>query len=542
MIDKNIQQLIHHLTLYSEMIYSDALLFGNEQFAEYFKLALTESLVLQRLVISSYAENEKIMDAAKDEVARSLFLIRHVYDRIPVRVPYDDYVNFEPTLEKLSEDLDVISTFLSAYFQISPSFYASFPIHDIKKAADKSLESYFVGIPEQIKNNVFGRVLIAGVLSHASQVIQPILIGNGFHLVFCHSTKEFYEQLNTEAVDVICFDCSNSVGLGMQILKDMKENPLYSNIPIFICGTSYTDQIAMDFISNGAMDYFVPGKSRRIMVSRVKAAVLESKGNYFRQLYVRALEMNQRSSLKEKATAVTYVAGLLPQTFKNEYLKVDWTFLPSQDLGGDIFTYDWLDKTHFRFCLVDVSGHGLEACLFSVSIMNLIAKKVLGNTDYRNPATVLKSLNNVFDMEEQHNMFFTAWYGVYDTEKKQLIYSSAGSSDALLFEGTHIQQLSTENPVIGIDPDSEYSNNVVNLGNKSRLFLFSDGIHEITKVDSSMMTLKEFTRFLALRNQGYTIKGAAVEESCTRFARSIEAVGKSGQFEDDVSLLDIIFY
>src|SRR5574344_1250894 len=110
MIDKNIQQLIHHLTLYSEMIYSDALLFGNEQFAEYFKLALTESLVLQRLVISSYAENEKIMDAAKDEVARSLFLIRHVYDRIPVRVPYDDYVNFEPTLEKLSEDLDVIST------------------------------------------------------------------------------------------------------------------------------------------------------------------------------------------------------------------------------------------------------------------------------------------------------------------------------------------------------------------------------------------------------------------------------------------------
>ena len=143
--------------------------------------------------------------------------------------------------------------------------------------------------------------------------------------------------------------------------------------------------------------------------------------------------------------------------------------MSSTSLGGDAFGYHWLDENHFAMYLLDVSGHGVGAALLSVSAMETLRSQNLPDTDFRNPAEVLKRLNNAFQMENHHQMFFTIWYGVYDKMAQKIVYSSGGHPPALLYTGEslesgHFHELMTKNMIIGGFPDVEYENNDAEIG------------------------------------------------------------------------------
>jgi phosphoserine phosphatase RsbU/P len=74
-----------------------------------------------------------------------------------------------------------------------------------------------------------------------------------------------------------------------------------------------------------------------------------------------------------------------------------------------------------------VSGHGIQAALLSATIMNMLRSLALGGLDYGSPSSVLARLNASFHVEEQNNMFFTIWYGVYDARDRILHWAGAGS-------------------------------------------------------------------------------------------------------------------
>jgi hypothetical protein len=40
--------------------------------------------------------------------------------------------------------------------------------------------------------------------------------------------------------------------------------------------------------------------------------------------------------------------------------------------------------------------------------------------DFHDPGQVLTALNDAFQMERHNNMYFTIWYGVYDTAARSL--------------------------------------------------------------------------------------------------------------------------
>ena len=102
-------------------------------------------------------------------------------------------------------------------------------------------------------------------------------------------------------------------------------------------------------------------------------------------------------------------------------------------MGGDAFGYHMLDEDHFAIYLTDVSGHGVGAALLSVSVMNVLRSQSLPNTDFKDPEQVLEALNIAFPGEENNDMFFTIWYGVYHLPTRTLTYASAGHPPAILF-------------------------------------------------------------------------------------------------------------
>jgi sigma-B regulation protein RsbU (phosphoserine phosphatase) len=509
----------------------------SKQLVPQFRSIAAEAAEIRRVVEQLFpdiSQDVLVADVVREEIARHLYVIRYELDSIPPKHELSDYAEFEEEIGILSTLLTETTNCFAEVMEITTDHLHGIPISDLRNASDNSLSLYLAGMPERVHNVNSGTILLTGTYTEASDMIRSYLMREGFHTVVLHPDESIEDALDVYEVSLICYDCGPDLGQAEKFLVQARGNPLLFDKPVLVCGLDYTEKNAVRMIENGAIDYYVPGRSKRVLSARISAAVMQSRNGYRRQLYIRALELNRYSITKEFNSAAAYVAGLLPQPLKDEAFGIDWVFLPSIELGGDIFGYFRLSPDDLAIYLLDVSGHGLEASLYSVTVMNLLNNRLLRTADFGNPATVLKELNTIFDIEEQNNMYFTAWYGVYNKKSRILRYSSAGSQPAVLCApGNEPHLLVTEGMVVGVDEDSVYENCQCIIPAGSRLFIFSDGIFEIKKEDDTMMTLEEFVHILAARDE---------KENCRTFARHIETISKSGQFDDDVSLLEISFF
>ena len=241
----------------------------------------------------------------------------------------------------------------------------------------------------------------------------------------------------------------------------------------------------------------------------------------------------------ELSDATGYVKTVLPQPITSGPLLIDWRFIPSLSLGGDSFGYHWIDEDYFAMYLLDVSGHGWSAALLSVSVINVLRSHALPDTDFRDPQQVLFALNNTFPGEQHNDMFFTIWYGVYNLSSRQMAYASGGHPPALLFYGSSneqlkVNQLRTPNFVIGGRRDAVYQGKTQLINRPSRLYVFSDGVFDITKIDGSIWGLNEFLEFM-------TKTFNAEHSILDRILGYAQEISQKEEFDDDFTILEIFF-
>ena len=246
------------------------------------------------------------------------------------------------------------------------------------------------------------------------------------------------------------------------------------------------------------------------------------------------------AALKEELMeAADYVQSLLPTPIL-EPVRIDSRFIPSQQLGGDCFDYYWLDGDHLAIYLLDVSGHGSRAALLSVSVLNFLRSRFLPNTNFYQPNQVLNALNQAFQMDRQRNMYFTIWYGVYNRRTRTLLYSCAGHPPAMLISQNadhpvEVNQLFTTGCIpIGMFPHAKYINNSCQIESASNLYIFSDGIYEISLPNGEVWQLDNFIDLLA----DYTQQNQC---SLDNILQAVRTLNQHETFNDDVSLLHIAF-
>jgi sigma-B regulation protein RsbU (phosphoserine phosphatase) len=250
------------------------------------------------------------------------------------------------------------------------------------------------------------------------------------------------------------------------------------------------------------------------------------------------MEESQRALHKELAEAAFYVESLLPKPIDGN-VKTAWKFIPSEQLGGDAFGYRWIDLDHFAFYLLDVCGHGIGAALLSISLMNVLRSQALFYADYVHPEQVLEVLNANFPMEEHNNMFFTIWYGVYNRKKRRLKYSSGGHPPAVLVDSgpgnrKKIQELRAGSAAVGIAAETVYTSSTCQIKQGARLYLYSDGIYELSTGDKTALQLEEFI-------QAFSNPSKEGQSELDRIVGFSQSIIDGRPFADDVSLLEITF-
>jgi phosphoserine phosphatase RsbU/P len=212
-----------------------------------------------------------------------------------------------------------------------------------------------------------------------------------------------------------------------------------------------------------------------------------------------------------------------------------WRFFPNAQLGGDSFGYHWIDEDTFAVYLLDVCGHGVGSALLSVSAFNAIRSQALQNTDFRSPKQVLTALNKVFLMEHHNNLYFTIWYGVFDRRTRGLRFASGGHPPALLVskQGT-LEKLITPNLFIGGLEESVFQEDAVAVPPGADLYVFSDGVYEVTPPEGEIWTVGQLGEYL-IENR------LATGEDIDALYRKMQAYQGSDVLEDDFSMLAVHF-
>ncbi len=229
-----------------------------------------------------------------------------------------------------------------------------------------------------------------------------------------------------------------------------------------------------------------------------------------------------------------YVLSVLPPPITAGPVLAEWFYHPCTRMGGDLFGYQMLDLRYFDAYLLDVAGHGAGSALFSVTVANVLRQRMLPDVDFHDPAAVIRGLNRMFPMERHNNLFFTMWYGVYDIVERSLAYATAGHHPAFMLPPgeTSSIPLGTRNPSIGIAADREVQASRTSILPGSSLFLFSDGVFEITDLDGHEWGLSQIQSLLPVM---------ATPGGPRRLYDTVRMHARPGPLEDDFSALSLRF-
>ncbi len=357
-----------------------------------------------------------------------------------------------------------------------------------------------------------------------------------FH--YCQDPTQAIAEANSLQPTVILQDLVMPELDGLTLVKFFRANPATREVPLIVLSTKEEPTIKAEAFGVGANDYLVKLPDRLELVARIR---YHSKG-YIAQLErneaYRALAESRRRLADEVAEAAKYVMSLLPAPLTEGPVRVDWRFIPSMQLGGDSFSYHWLDDEHFALFVLDVSGHGVGSSLMSVSALNILRSQALPNTDFRDPGQVLAGLNAAFDMEHHDNKFFTIWYGVYRPALRRLTFAGGGHPPGLLLSRPTQQELSlmpleSQGPMIGMLPEEVFETQTVQVPPAAKLLIFSDGVFEIDKADGAMWKFEDFVQYL------HTIPPE--QALMDRLVQHAQILHGSDQLTDDFSIVQAEF-
>jgi phosphoserine phosphatase RsbU/P len=341
------------------------------------------------------------------------------------------------------------------------------------------------------------------------------------------------DALAASAFDLVLLDVMMPVLDGHAALVRMKGDPALRDIPVIMISALDELGSVIRCIESGAEDYLPKPFEPTLLRARIRAC-LEKKALRDQEIgHLRTIEETQARLKGELAEAARYVTSMLPDAM-DEPLRVRWCFSPSTELGGDSFGYHWIDPSHFAIHLLDVCGHGVGAALLSVAASNVLRAQSLPGADFLSPASVLAALNTTFPMEDHGDMYFTIWYGVFDTATRTLRHACGGHPPAILLPpGGTPAAVGDPGMLIGVMPDSTFGEASLEIPPGGRLLVFSDGVYELRRPDGSMTSLDDLMAWARGRGTSDSLPDDALEWARATAAKTV--------LDDDFSLVCLDF-
>jgi sigma-B regulation protein RsbU (phosphoserine phosphatase) len=154
----------------------------------------------------------------------------------------------------------------------------------------------------------------------------------------------------------------------------------------------------------------------------------------------------------------------------------------SRRAGGDYYDFFPLPDGRWGILIADVSGHGTPAAVL-MAVTHSIAHTYGGPPTP--PATLLNFVNQHLAARytNGNGTFVTAFYGIYDPAKREMVYANAGHPAPRVRRGSgrgcRIEPAIAQGGLpLGIEADECYTDGIVRFAPGDLLVLYTDGITE----------------------------------------------------------------
>lgn len=201
--------------------------------------------------------------------------------------------------------------------------------------------------------------------------------------------------------------------------------------------------------------------------------------------------------------------------------------ITAQEVGGDYFDYIPMEENKWALCLGDISGKGLPASLLMTNLQAILRGQTL---HLASPGEILKLANSQLYQSTSAEKFATLFLAILDTENHTINYSSAGHEHPFLMRSNgDFFRLKAGGLPLGMMENVDYEEGTANLEEGDFLFVFSDGITDVTDTSEEMFGEKRLIDLLIEANHNEQLPGEIINnivDTCINFS------GKAMLFDD----------
>ena len=226
--------------------------------------------------------------------------------------------------------------------------------------------------------------------------------------------------------------------------------------------------------------------------------------------------------------------GALPSVshvlFAHPELQVYASMDTAKEVGGDFYDFFEIDSSHIGFVIADVSGKGMPAALFMMTVKTMIKDHA---SMKRSTAEIFTDVNRLLCENNPEEMFATAWIGILDTETHLLTYTNAGHNApcfAKAGEGFEFLKKRHGLMLAGME-GTVYKEATLQLESGDTIFLYTDGVTEAHNEEGG---LYGESRLISTMNR---LEKRGDESFLLGIQRDVDAFATNTEQFDDITML-----
>jgi sigma-B regulation protein RsbU (phosphoserine phosphatase) len=208
--------------------------------------------------------------------------------------------------------------------------------------------------------------------------------------------------------------------------------------------------------------------------------------------------------------------------------------IPAREVGGDLYDFFFINKTHLCIAIGDVSGKGVPASLLMAVTRTLLRAKAVSGISSDELMTLMDK-----DLLASKNswMFVTFFLCIIDLTTGEMDYTCAGHNPPYLIQlDNRVTEMEVNRALpLGVSLQKEYRAKKLILKPGDKFLLYTDGVTEATNLEEEMF---EETGLVNVLNN-CIIKDT--KEIVETIFKSVEQFAGEAEQADDITTLAFIF-
>ena len=365
------------------------------------------------------------------------------------------------------------------------------------------------------------------------RILQIQLNAQGYTVCTAADGLEALDTVEKEVPDLILLDINMPRMDGFEVVKQIRADKATEFIPIvMITALRDTRENRIRSIEVGADDFIEKPFDSLEVLARVRSLLRIKE-------YQDTLAKHNARLEEELQMARSIQEILIPENGVQELsgFRIASRCCPEMAVGGDFFDVWEIVPNRLGVFISDVMGHGVSAAFITVFIKTILAE--FRELVEDNPGYLLEILNTRFNdlISSRLFMFATAFCGIIDLGKGELVCANAGHSFPLLYNGHQqmyypIGDKNTGNG-LGIWRESVYETTHYPFDRLSKIFLYTDGVYEAKNPQGEEFTAERLQKFVS----GCTSQPAG--KLIASVSEAVDAFTANCPKDDDLTLLAI---